>query len=134
MRIVFDASSLEDGQPSLNGYIWSELKIPRKILDSSGDSSEVQIHTFSDASQKAYGAAAFLRVKHKGRIGTDDGRSACCTLSKGSQENPRSEVFNQSLFLTDSKGHLHWIKGRKAIDGKTLLREPGSRNPIPHRS
>ncbi|GFT26980.1 retrovirus-related Pol polyprotein from transposon 412 [Trichonephila clavipes] len=30
----------------------SELKIPRKILDSSGDSSEVQIHTFSDASQK----------------------------------------------------------------------------------
>ncbi|GFY07636.1 reverse transcriptase domain-containing protein [Trichonephila clavipes] len=30
----------------------SELKIPRKILDSSGDSSEVQIHTFSDAIQK----------------------------------------------------------------------------------
>ncbi|GFX16685.1 retrovirus-related Pol polyprotein from transposon 297 [Trichonephila clavipes] len=49
----------------------SELKIPRKILDSSGDSSEVQIHTFSDASQKAYGAAAFLRVKHKGRVSVD---------------------------------------------------------------
>ncbi|GFY02458.1 uncharacterized protein TNCV_3503391 [Trichonephila clavipes] len=75
-----------------------------------GDSSEVQIHTFSDASQKAYGAAAFLRVKHKDRIGTD-GHSACCTLSKGSQENPRSEVFNQSLFLTDSQVTLHWIKG-----------------------
>ncbi|GFW49940.1 pro-Pol polyprotein [Trichonephila clavipes] len=88
----------------------SELKIPRKILDSSGDSSEVQIHTFSDASQKAYGAAAFLRVKHKDRIGTD-GRSACCTLSEGSQENPRSKVFNQSLFLTDSQVTLHWIKG-----------------------
>ncbi|GFW91384.1 integrase catalytic domain-containing protein [Trichonephila clavipes] len=43
-------------------------------------------------------------------IGTD-GRSACCTLSKGSQENPRSEVFNQSLFLTDSQVTLHWIKG-----------------------
>ncbi|GFU14534.1 uncharacterized protein TNCV_3251541 [Trichonephila clavipes] len=83
----------------------SELKIPRKILDSSGDSSEVQIHTFSDASQKAYGAAAFLRVQHKDRIGTD-GRSACCTLSKGSQENPRSEVFNQSLFLDGLSGHL----------------------------
>ncbi|GFV82749.1 integrase catalytic domain-containing protein [Trichonephila clavipes] len=49
----------------------SELKIPRKILDSSGDSSEVQIHTFSDASQKAYGAAAFLRVKHKDRVSVD---------------------------------------------------------------
>ncbi|GFS48525.1 uncharacterized protein TNCV_309621 [Trichonephila clavipes] len=49
----------------------SELKIPRKILDSSGDSSEVQIHTFSDVSQKAYGAAAFLRVKHKDRVSVD---------------------------------------------------------------
>ncbi|GFW41125.1 reverse transcriptase domain-containing protein [Trichonephila clavipes] len=49
----------------------SELKIPRKILDSSGDSSEVQIHTFSDTSQKAYGAAAFLRVKHKDRVSVD---------------------------------------------------------------
>ncbi|GFT28442.1 integrase catalytic domain-containing protein [Trichonephila clavipes] len=49
----------------------SESKIPRKILDSSGDSSEVQIHTFSDASQKAYGAAAFLRVKHKDRVSVD---------------------------------------------------------------
>ncbi|GFV76197.1 integrase catalytic domain-containing protein [Trichonephila clavipes] len=51
--------------------IRSKLKIPRKILDSSGDSSEVQIHTFSDASQKAYGAAAFLRVKHKDRVSVD---------------------------------------------------------------
>ncbi|GFU63497.1 integrase catalytic domain-containing protein [Trichonephila clavipes] len=49
----------------------SELKIPRKILDSSGDSNEVQIHTFSDASQKAYGSAAFLRVKHKDRVSVD---------------------------------------------------------------
>ncbi|GFT70903.1 pro-Pol polyprotein [Trichonephila clavipes] len=89
---------------------YGKLKIPRKILDSSGDSSEVQIHTFSDASQKAYGAAAFLRVKHKDRIGTD-GRSACCTLSEGSQENPRSEVFNQSLFLDGLSGHLTLIKG-----------------------
>ncbi|GFU07922.1 integrase catalytic domain-containing protein [Trichonephila clavipes] len=50
----------------------SELKIPRKILDSSGGSSEVQIHTFSDTSQKAYGAAAFFeRVKHKDRVSVD---------------------------------------------------------------
>ncbi|GFR02317.1 hypothetical protein TNCT_348091 [Trichonephila clavata] len=41
------------------------------ILDSNGDSSDVQIHTFSDASQKAYGAAAFLMVKYKDRISVD---------------------------------------------------------------
>ncbi|GFY13978.1 pro-Pol polyprotein [Trichonephila clavipes] len=32
-------------------------------------------------------------------------------MHKGSQENPRSEVFKQSLFLTDSQVTLHWIKG-----------------------
>ncbi|GFS88996.1 hypothetical protein NPIL_473301 [Nephila pilipes] len=42
------------------------------ILDSSsGDSSEIQIHTFSDASQKEYGAATFLRFKHKDKISID---------------------------------------------------------------
>ncbi|GFU34459.1 uncharacterized protein NPIL_490841 [Nephila pilipes] len=39
------------------------------IIDScAGDSSEVQIYTSSDAGQRAYGAAIFLRVKHKDRI------------------------------------------------------------------
>ncbi|GFX75072.1 uncharacterized protein TNCV_4064741 [Trichonephila clavipes] len=104
----------------------SELKIPRKILDSSGDSSEVQIHTFSDASQKAYGAAAFLRVKHKDRVSVDlvTSKSRVAPLKRLSlprlelmgallaarlakdQENPRSEVFNQSLFLDGLSGHL----------------------------
>ncbi|GFR01903.1 uncharacterized protein TNCT_54571 [Trichonephila clavata] len=45
----------------------SELKTPRMILVF----SDVQIHTFSDASQKAYGAAAFVRVKYKDRINID---------------------------------------------------------------
>ncbi|GFS58927.1 uncharacterized protein NPIL_211711 [Nephila pilipes] len=38
------------------------------LYPSAGDSSEVQIHTFSDASQRAYGTATFLKVKHKDRI------------------------------------------------------------------
>ncbi|GFU43352.1 uncharacterized protein TNCV_4089771 [Trichonephila clavipes] len=85
---------------------YGKLKVPRKILDSSGDSSEVQIHTFSDASQKAYGAAAFLRVKHKDRVSVD-------LVTSKSRVAPlkRSEVFNQSLFWTDSQVTLHWIKG-----------------------
>ncbi|GFU23226.1 hypothetical protein NPIL_167251, partial [Nephila pilipes] len=52
--------------------LFSELKIPRMILDSSaGDSSEIQIHTFSNDSQIAYGESTFLRVKHKDRISID---------------------------------------------------------------
>ncbi|GFU84463.1 hypothetical protein TNCV_3977081 [Trichonephila clavipes] len=72
-----------------------ELGIRRKILDSVEIQVKSKIHTFSDASQKAYGAAAFLRVKHKDRVELTG--SACCTLSEGSQENPRSEVFNRAF-------------------------------------
>ncbi|GFX77585.1 integrase catalytic domain-containing protein [Trichonephila clavipes] len=110
----------------------SELKIPRKILDSSGDSSEVQIHTFSDASQKAYGAAAFLRVKHKDRVSVDlvTSKSRVAPLKRLSL--PRLELMDallaarlakevkkildqkcstRAFFWTDSQVTLHWIKG-----------------------
>ncbi|GFW92832.1 integrase catalytic domain-containing protein [Trichonephila clavipes] len=110
----------------------SELKIPRKILDSSGDSSEVQIHTFSDASQKAYGAAAFLRVKHKDRVSVDlvTSKSRVAPLKRLSL--PRLELMGallaarlakevkkildqkcstRAFFWTDSQVTLHWIKG-----------------------
>ncbi|GFV46898.1 integrase catalytic domain-containing protein [Trichonephila clavipes] len=110
----------------------SELKIPRKILDSSGDSSEVQIHTFSDASQKAYGAAAFLRVKHKDRVSIDlvTSKSRVAPLKRLSL--PRLELMGallaarlakevkkildqkcstRAFFWTDSQVTLHWIKG-----------------------
>ncbi|GFS92110.1 integrase catalytic domain-containing protein [Trichonephila clavipes] len=80
---------------------YGKLKIPRKILDSSGDSSEVQIHTFSDASQKAYGAAAFLRVKHKDRVSVD------LVTSKSRIRSVQPRAF----FWTDSQVTLHWIKG-----------------------
>ncbi|GFT07801.1 integrase catalytic domain-containing protein [Trichonephila clavipes] len=110
----------------------SELKIPRKILDSSGDSSEVQIHTFSDAGQKAYGAAAFLRVKHKDRVSVDlvTSKSRVAPLKRLSL--PRLELMGallaarlakevkkildqkcstRAFFWTDSQVTLHWIKG-----------------------
>ncbi|GFT68058.1 integrase catalytic domain-containing protein [Trichonephila clavipes] len=110
----------------------SELKILRKILDFSGDSSEVQIHTFSDASQKAYGAAAFLRVKHKDRVSVDlvTSKSRVAPLKRLSL--PRLELMGallaarlakevkkildqkcstRAFFWTDSQVTLHWIKG-----------------------
>ncbi|GFT23059.1 integrase catalytic domain-containing protein [Trichonephila clavipes] len=110
----------------------SELKIPRKILDSNGDSSEVQIHTFSDASEKAYGAAAFLRVKHKDRVSVDlvTSKSRVAPLKRLSL--PRLELMGallaarlakevkkildqkcstRAFFWTDSQVTLHWIKG-----------------------
>ncbi|GFT71317.1 integrase catalytic domain-containing protein [Trichonephila clavipes] len=110
----------------------SELKIPRKILDSSGDSSEVRIHTFSDASQKAYGAAASLRVKHKDRVSVDlvSSKSRVAPLKRLSL--PRLELMGallaarlakevkkildqkcstRAFFWTDSQVTLHWIKG-----------------------
>ncbi|GFX82049.1 integrase catalytic domain-containing protein [Trichonephila clavipes] len=89
----------------------SELKIPRKILDSSGDSSEVQIHTFSDASQKAYGAAAFLRVKHKDRIGTDGRALLAARLAKEVKKILDQKCSTRAFFWTDSQVTLHWIKG-----------------------
>ncbi|GFX01636.1 integrase catalytic domain-containing protein [Trichonephila clavipes] len=111
---------------------YGKLKIPRKILDSSGDSSEVQIHTFSDASQKAYGAAAFLRVKHKDRVSVDlvTSKSRVAPLKRLSL--PRLELMGallaarlakevkkildqkcstRAFFWTDSQVTLHWIKG-----------------------
>ncbi|GFT71503.1 uncharacterized protein TNCV_2478961 [Trichonephila clavipes] len=112
--------------------IRSKLKIPRKILDSSGDSSEVQIHTFSDASQKAYGAAAFLRVKHKDRVSVDLVTSKSRVAPMKRLSLPRLELMGALLAArlakevkkildqkcstrafswTDSQVTLHWIKG-----------------------
>ncbi|GFT23069.1 integrase catalytic domain-containing protein [Trichonephila clavipes] len=119
-------------QCSLELPFLSELKIPRKILDSSGDSSEVQIHTFSDASQKAYGAAAFLRVKHKNRVSVDLVTSKSHVAPLKSLSLPRLELMGallaarlakevkkildqkcstRAFFWTDSQVTLHCIKG-----------------------
>ncbi|GFV46429.1 DUF5641 domain-containing protein [Trichonephila clavipes] len=97
-----------------------------------GDSSEVQIHTFFDASQKAYGAATFLRVKHKDRVSVDlvTSKSRVAPLKRLSL--PRLELMGallaarlakevkkildqkcstRAFFWTDSQVTLHWIKG-----------------------
>ncbi|GFS86063.1 uncharacterized protein TNCV_1583121 [Trichonephila clavipes] len=79
---------------------YGKLKIPRKILDSSGDSSEVLIHTFSDASQKAYGAEAFLRVKHKDRVSVD------LVTSKSRVAPLKRFIHNCRTRITKIKGPL----------------------------
>ncbi|GFW29617.1 reverse transcriptase domain-containing protein [Trichonephila clavipes] len=130
----------------------SELKIPRKILDSSGDSSEVQIHTFSDASQRAYGAAAFLRVKHKDRVSVDlvTSKSRVAPLKRLSL--PRLELMGALLAarlakevkkILDQKCSTRAFSGRtlrspyigskvQAIDGNPLLRTGFAKsNPSP---
>ncbi|GFW24846.1 pro-Pol polyprotein [Trichonephila clavipes] len=130
----------------------SELKIPRKIIDSSGDSSEVQIHTFSDASQKAYGAAAFLRVKHKDRVSVDlvTSKSRVAPLKRLSL--PRLELMGALLAarlakevkkILDQKCSTRAFSGRtlrspyigskvQAIDGNPLLRTGFAKsNPSP---
>ncbi|GFW30937.1 integrase catalytic domain-containing protein [Trichonephila clavipes] len=102
----------------------SELKIPRKILDSSGDSSEVQIHTFSDASQKAYGAAAFLRVKHKDRVSVDlvTSKSRVAPLKRLSL--PRLELMRALLAARLAK-EVKKILGQKVREIQSLT-DPNS--------
>ncbi|GFR23603.1 hypothetical protein TNCT_15641 [Trichonephila clavata] len=74
------------------------------ILDSIGDSSEVQIHTFSDVSQKAFGAATFLRVKYKHKISADlvTSKSRVAPLKKLSL--PRLELMGALLAARLAKG------------------------------
>ncbi|GFY15303.1 integrase catalytic domain-containing protein [Trichonephila clavipes] len=110
---------------------WDD-ELPPDIHAVCGDSSEVQIHTFSDASKKAYGAAAFLRVKHKDRVSVDlvTSKSRVAPLKRLSL--PRLELMGallaarlakevkkildqkcstRAFFWMDSQVTLHWIKG-----------------------
>ncbi|GFR15287.1 uncharacterized protein TNCT_239241 [Trichonephila clavata] len=79
------------------------------ILDSSGDLSVVQIHTFSDARQKAYGAAAFLRVKYKDRISIN-------LVTSKSRGSPRKRL---SLPILELMGAL--LVARLAKEVKKII-------------
>ncbi|GFW74464.1 integrase catalytic domain-containing protein [Trichonephila clavipes] len=135
-KYTIQLGSCHPSQLGSNAYYknfgYGKLKIPRKILDSSGDSSEVQIHTFSDASQKAYGAAAFLRVKHKDRVSVDlvtsksrvaplkrlslsrfelMGALRAARLAKEVKKILDQKCSTRAFFWTNSQVTLHWIKG-----------------------
>ncbi|GFT34191.1 integrase catalytic domain-containing protein [Trichonephila clavipes] len=111
------------------------LKIPRLVLDSTLLEDDVELHSFCDASKKAYGAAIYLRTKSRNGISvklvTSKNRVAplnCVTL-------PRLELLGALVAArvaskvkkivnlkrsclqyhwTDSKIVLFWIKGNKA--------------------
>ncbi|GFX49173.1 integrase catalytic domain-containing protein [Trichonephila clavipes] len=110
------------------------LKIPRLVLDSTLLEDHVELHSFCDASRKAYGAAIYLRTKSRNGISvklvTSKSRVAplnCVTL-------PRLELLGAIVAArlasmvkkivnlkrsclqyhwTDSKIVLFWIKGNK---------------------
>ncbi|GFW78344.1 integrase catalytic domain-containing protein [Trichonephila clavipes] len=110
------------------------LKIPRLVLDSTLLEDDVELHSFCDASKKAYGAAIYLRTKSRNGISvklvTSKSRVAplnCVTL-------PRLELLGALVAArlaskvkkivnlkrsclqyhwTDSKIVLFWIKGNK---------------------
>ncbi|GFU86378.1 integrase catalytic domain-containing protein [Trichonephila clavipes] len=110
------------------------LKIPRLVLDSTLLEDDVKLHSFCDASKKAYGAAIYLRTNSRNGISvklvTSKSRVAplnCVTL-------PRLELLGALVAArlaskvkkivnlkrsclqyhwTDSKIVLFWIKGNK---------------------
>ncbi|GFX01398.1 integrase catalytic domain-containing protein [Trichonephila clavipes] len=110
------------------------LKISRLVLDSALLEDDVELHSFCDASKKAYGAAVYLRTKSRNGISvklvTSKSRVAplnCVTL-------PRLELLGALVAArlaskvkkivnlkrsclqyhwTDSKIVLFWIKGNK---------------------
>ncbi|GFR32963.1 uncharacterized protein TNCT_559831 [Trichonephila clavata] len=65
------------------------LKIPRLVLDSTLLEDDIELHSFCDASKKAYGAAIYLRTKSRHgisvKLGTSKSRVAplsCVTLPR----------------------------------------------------
>ncbi|GFX32200.1 integrase catalytic domain-containing protein [Trichonephila clavipes] len=110
------------------------LKIPRLVLDSTLLEDDVELHSFCEASKKAYGAAIYVRTKSRNGISvklvTSKSRVAplnCVTL-------PRLELLGALVAArlaskvkkivnlkrsclqyhwTDSKIVLFWIKGNK---------------------
>ncbi|XP_035213352.1 uncharacterized protein LOC118187271 [Stegodyphus dumicola] len=84
----------------------SNISVPRFVLDSSDEN--IEIHVFSDASQKSYGAAVYIKVQNReknfcaliaAKLGTE--------VKKVLDRKGSSNIF----FWSDSKVTLYWIKG-----------------------
>lgn len=115
-------------------YLLERLKIPRLVLESSKEDKQdiLEIHTFSDASKRAYGAAAFIRVVRKDSITVNLIASKSRVAPLNSLTLPRLELLGaliaarladkvksiidlkkpiKNYYWTDSKIVLFWIKG-----------------------
>nr|XP_042897354.1 uncharacterized protein LOC122269252 [Parasteatoda tepidariorum] len=109
-----------------------DLKIPRHVMSPTGDENLcVEIHTFSDASIKAYGAAVYIKIRVKDQIITNlvSSKTRVAPLKKITL--PRMELMgavlaarlakevkkvidrkhqSTSFFWTDAKIVLYWIQ------------------------
>lgn len=109
---------------------------PRRYsnLDTEGDGSVVELHVFSDASPRAYGTAAYLKIDNEKHVTTGLIASKSRVAPMKNLTLPRLELMGallaarlqrylienlhihiQAVLLwTDSNITLHWIKGSKS--------------------
>ncbi|KAG8171570.1 hypothetical protein JTE90_002215 [Oedothorax gibbosus] len=117
----------------------ADLRVPRNILDCSLDgANDLQIHIFSDASQKAYGTAAYLRVKNGDHIEVNliASKSRVAPLSPSSLTLPRLELMGALLAARLGREVLQVIqrKGTPSVI-MTVQRQGGGgeTSPTAHR-
>ncbi|GFW58539.1 integrase catalytic domain-containing protein [Trichonephila clavipes] len=131
-------------------------KILQLVLDSTLLEDDVELHSFCDASKKAYGAAIYLRTKSRNEISVKRVTSKCHVAPLNCVTLPRLELLGALVAArlaskvkkivnlkrsclqyhwTDSKIVLFWIKGNKTrwkqfvanlINKITSLKDPPS--------
>ncbi|GBL84606.1 hypothetical protein AVEN_191071-1 [Araneus ventricosus] len=110
------------------------LKIPRLVLDSTLDEDIIELHSFCDASKKAYGAAIYLKSRTRNGISVKLVTSKSRVAPLNGVTLPRLELLGALIAArltfkvgkilnskrscvqyhwTDSKIVLFWIKGSK---------------------
>lgn len=112
----------------------NKLKVPRLVLDSVHEETEdiIELHSFCDASKKAYGASIYLRVKKRDKIIVNlvTSKSRVTPLKNitlprlellgalvaARLSNKVQEIMNKRkpfviYHWTDSKVALYWIRG-----------------------
>lgn len=108
----------------------NNIRVPRFVLDSCD--GNIEIHVFSDASQKSYGAAVYVKVKNSEQISVHLITSKCRVAPVKKISLPRLELLGALIaarlgtevkkvldrkgapnisFWSDSKVTLYWIKG-----------------------